>query len=81
MNNELFEKVKAILVENLHVDESEIVPSAELINDLGISSLELADLICLCEEEFDITIEDDDIHKFITVEDVVNYLSDTTEGK
>ena len=79
--NELFDKVKTILVENLHVDESEITPEAELINDLGISSLELADLICLCEEEFDITIEDDDIHKFITVEDVVNYLSDTTENQ
>ncbi|MBE6606956.1 MAG: acyl carrier protein [Ruminococcaceae bacterium] len=79
--NELFEKVKTILVENLHVDESEITHEAELINDLGISSLELADLICLCEEEFDITIEDDDIHKFITVDDVVNYLADVTEGK
>ncbi|MBQ1225880.1 MAG: acyl carrier protein [Clostridia bacterium] len=79
--NELFDKVKTILVENLHVDESEITPSAELINDLGISSLELADLICLCEEEFDITIEDDDIHKFITVEEVVNYLAEVTEGK
>jgi acyl carrier protein len=79
--NELFDKVKTILVENLHVDESEITPKAELINDLGISSLELADLICLCEEEFDITIEDDDIHKFITVEDVVNYLAEVTEGK
>ena len=79
--NELFDKVKTILVENLHVDESEIIPKAELINDLGISSLELADLICLCEEEFDITIEDDDIHKFITVEDVVNYLAEVTEGK
>ena len=79
--NELFDKVKTILVENLHVDESEITPSAELINDLGISYIELADLICLCEEEFDITIEDDDIHKFITVEDVVNYLAEVTEGK
>ena len=79
--NELFDKVKTILVENLHVDESEITPKAELINDLGISSLELSDLICLCEEEFDITIDDYDIHKFITVEDVVNYLAEVTEGK
>ena len=68
--NELFDKVKTILVENLHVDESEITPSAELINDLGISSLELADLICLCEEEFDITIEDDDIQKLPKVSNI-----------
>ena len=49
--------------------------SAELVNDLGINSLELADLVLLCEERFDIEIGDDDIHKFVTVGDVVDYLS------
>ena len=73
----MFDKVKEILIEELHVDESEISSDAELINDLGINSLELADLILMCEEKFDIVISDDDIHKFITVGDVVNYL----EGK
>jgi len=70
----MFDRVKNILIEELHVDESEITPDAELINDLGINSLELADLILMCEEKFDIEISDDDIHKFITVGDVVNYL-------
>ena len=77
--NELFDKVKTILVENLHVDESEITPEAELINDLGINSLELADMILLCEEKFGIEISDDDIHKFITVGDVVKYLEEVAK--
>ena len=74
----MFEQVKTILVEDLRVNEDEIKPEAELIADLGINSLELADMILLCEERFGIEINDDDIHKFITVGDVVNYLEDST---
>jgi len=73
--NEMFEKVKNILMEEMQVSEELITPEAELVNDLGVNSLELADLILLCEEKFDIEINDDDIHKFITVGDVVNYLT------
>ncbi len=70
----MFEKLKSILVSELQLEESEIRLDAELINDLGINSLELADLILLCEEQFNISIKDEDIHKFITVGDVVTYL-------
>ena len=73
--NEMFEKIKNLLVEELSVKEEDITLSAELVNDLGINSLELADLVLLCEEKFDIEIGDDDIHKFVTVGDVVDYLS------
>lgn len=72
----MFEKVKEILVEDLQVAEKDINMDAELISDLGINSLELADLILMCEEKFNIEIKDDDIHKFITVGDVVNYLTE-----
>ena len=72
----MFEKVKEILVGDLQLSESDIKMEAELISDLGINSLELADLILMCEEKFNIEIKDDDIHKFITVGDVVNYLTD-----
>ena len=51
-----------------------------LINDLGINSLELADLILLCEEKFGIEVKDDDIHKFITVGDVVAYLEENVKN-
>lgn len=73
----MFEKVKEILIEDLQVTESDITMEAELIADLGINSLELADMILLCEEKFGIEIKDEDIHKFITVGDVVNYLTET----
>ena len=76
--NEMFEKVKNILMDEMQVAEDLITPDAELVNDLGVNSLELADLILLCEEKFDIEINDDDIHKFITVGDVVNYLNQVT---
>ena len=71
----MFEQLKAILVEELQIDEGDITLEAELINDLGINSLELADLILLCEEKFNIEIKDDDIHQFITVGNVVDYLN------
>ena len=47
---------------------------AELANDLGINSIELADLVMLCEDKFEIEFDDDDIRKFTTVGDVVAYL-------
>lgn len=73
----MFDRVKKMLVEDLNVEESEITLDSELINDLGINSLELADLVYSCEEKFDITIDDEDLHKFITVGDVVRYLEET----
>lgn len=72
----MFDKIKALLVEELSIAESEITPDAELVNDLGINSLELADLVLLCEEKFNIEIGDDVISKFITVKDVADYLNE-----
>ncbi len=75
----MFEKVKALLVEELSINPDDITPAAELVGDLGINSLELADLVLLCEEKFDIEIGDDVIHKFITVGDVAEYLSENVQ--
>ena len=72
----MFEKVKNLLMEELRVEEAKITLEAELANDLGVNSLELADLILLCEEKFNLTIDDEDLHKFITVGDVVAYLEE-----
>ena len=74
MNKELFTKVQDILVDALGVKPSEVKPESELINDLGINSIELADLVFRCEDEFDIEIDEKAQRKFTTVEDVVNYL-------
>ena len=70
----MYEKFVRLLVDELQIDEADITMDAELSNDLGINSIELADLVMICEEQFDLVIEDDDLHGFITVGDVVNYL-------
>lgn len=72
----MFEKVKEMLEESLQINPDEITMKSELVGDLGINSLELADLVLTCEDKFDIEIRDEDIHKFVTVGDVVSYLSE-----
>ena len=75
----MFEKVKELLVDELQVDPADVTMEAELVGDLGINSLELADLVYNCEDKFEIEIDDEDIHKFVTVGDVVNYLSEKAD--
>ena len=70
----MFEKVKNLLIDELQIEAEDITMEAKLIGDLGINSLELADLVLLCEERFNIEINDEEIHKFISVGDVVHYL-------
>ena len=72
----MFEKVKQILIDELQVEENLITLDAELANDLGINSLELADLVLLCEDTFGVEFDENDMHKFITVGDVVEYLNE-----
>lgn len=72
----MYEEIKKMLVEKLEIDPDIINPDSELTNDLGINSLELADLILYCEEKYDVEIDDDAIQSFISVNDVVKYLSD-----
>ena len=70
----MFEKLKELLVEELQIDEKDITLDAKLSTDLGINSIELADLVMVCDEKFNIEINDVDIHNFVTIRDVVNYL-------
>ena len=70
----MFEKLKELLVEELQIDERDITMDAELSNDLNINSIELADLVMMCEEKFGIEISESDSNKFLTVGDVVDYL-------
>ena len=70
----MFEKVKELLVEELQIDGDTITSDAELSKDLNINSIEMADLIMLCEEKFDIEISEEDANNFVTVGDVVHYL-------
>lgn len=70
----MFETLKDLLVKELQIDPAIITVDAELSSDLGINSIELANLVMICEDKFDLTIEDEDIHGFVTVGDVVAYL-------
>ena len=72
----VMEQITAILAESFGLSSDEIHADSRLEADLGINSLELADLVLLCEERFDITIDDDDIQKFTTVGDVVAYMTE-----
>ena len=70
----MFETLKEYLVKEFRLNPDDVTMDAELIGDLGINSLELADLILLCEDKFDVLIDDEEIRNFTTVGDVVRYL-------
>jgi len=70
----MFETIKNLLVEELQIDANDIKPESELANDLGVNSIELADLIMACEDKFGIEIDDEDMRKFITIQDFCDYL-------
>ena len=75
-SEEVFDKVKEIIVEQLGVAETAITPDASFIDDLGADSLDIVELIMALEEEFDLEIPDADAEKVVTVNDVVEYIKD-----
>ena len=74
MSQDIDAKVKAIIVDKLGVDESEVNNDANFTNDLGADSLDTVELIMEFEKEFDISIPDEDAENIATVGDAVEYL-------
>jgi acyl carrier protein len=72
-------KVKAIIVDKLGVDESEVTPQASFTNDLGADSLDTVELIMEFEKEFNIAIPDDQAEKIGTVGDAINYITENAK--
>jgi len=70
------DKIKAIIVEQLGVDESEVTPEAHFIDDLGADSLDTVELVMALEEEFGIEISDEEAEKIQTVGDVAKYIDE-----
>lgn len=70
----MFEQFKELLIDEFQVEADKITLDAELSGDLAINSIELAELIMRCEDTFGIDIQEDEMHKFVTVGDVVEYL-------
>ena len=72
--SEVAEKVKAIIVDKLSVEESEVTNEASFTNDLGADSLDTVELIMEFEKEFGISIPDDQAEKIATVGDAIAYI-------
>ena len=72
--SEVASKVKAIIVDKLGVEESEVTDTASFTNDLGADSLDTVELIMEFEKEFGISIPDDQAEKISTVGDAVSYI-------
>jgi acyl carrier protein len=68
------EKVKNIICEQLDVAEADVVSEASFVDDLGADSLDQVELIMAMEEEFDISIPDEDAEKIATVQDAIDYI-------
>ncbi len=77
----MFEEVKNMLVSEMSIDADEITENAEFVKDLGFNSLELADLVVLCEEKYNVDIDEERAHTIITVGDFSDYLAELTAGK
>ena len=75
-SEEVFDKVKEIIVEQLGVTADSVTTEASFIDDLGADSLDIVELIMALEEEFDMEIPDSDAEKVVTVGDVVDYIKD-----
>jgi acyl carrier protein len=74
MNQEVYDKVKAIIADLLDIDENKIVPEARFREDLEADSLDLVELIMEFEEQFGSEISDEDAQKITTVGEAVNYI-------
>jgi acyl carrier protein len=78
MSEEVFEKVKKIVAEQLGVDEADVKPEASFANDLGADSLDTVELVMALEEEFDIEIPDEAAESIGTVQAAVDFIKEKT---
>ncbi|NBV06036.1 MAG: acyl carrier protein [Proteobacteria bacterium] len=75
-NNEIFERVKKIIINHLGAEEAKVTENASFIDDLGADSLDQVELVMAFEEEFGIEIPDDAAEKITTVASAVKYISE-----
>ncbi len=71
-------KLKKMVADRLHVSEDEITPESSFVEDLNADSLEVVELIMALEDEFGLSIPDEDAEKIVTVQDALNYIEQHT---
>ncbi|HOV90946.1 MAG TPA: acyl carrier protein [Syntrophorhabdaceae bacterium] len=75
------EKIKELIIKQLDSKESEVVPEAKFIDDLGADSLDIVELIMALEDEYGIEIPDEDAEKMETVGDAIKYVEERLANK
>ena len=73
---EIFEKIKEIIVNQLGVEAEQVKMKSTFVDDLSADSLDIVELVMNIEEEFEMEIPDEAAEKIVTVEDVVNYIEE-----
>lgn len=76
MAEDVYDRMKKIIVEQLGVDEADVKPEASFVEDLNADSLDLVELIMSLEEEFNLEISDEDAEKIHTVGDALEYVQE-----
>ena len=74
MNNDIFEKLKAIAVNDIGIDADKVKPESDIIKELGLDSLDIVDMLMKVEETFGVTIDDSDVVEMKTVADGVRFI-------
>ena len=69
-----FDKIKEVIADTVSIDEAEITLDADLKEDLGIDSLDAVEISIALEEAFDISIPQEELAKFVTVQDIVDFV-------
>ena len=72
---DIAEKIRKIISEQLNVSEEDVVPEASFVDDLGADSLDQVELIMAMEEEFDLSISDEDAEKIATVQNAIDFIT------
>jgi len=68
------DRVIELILENLEVDPESVAPEAKFIDDLGVSSMDLWELVLVMEDEFDLEVPDEDLEKIVTIQDAIDFI-------
>ncbi len=68
------DRIIALIIKHLDVDEAKVAPEAKFIDDLGVSSMDLWELVLVMEDEFDLEVPDEDLEKIVSIQDAIDFV-------